>query len=422
MGIEEVAMTRDSFLTETPPMGIYETLYAFWDKFGSYMGGEGTHPWSQGFPLTTKLKNGPPLPTSVDIDYKDLFYPKAWGHPMLRNAICGYYNKYYGLSLDPENIMVFAGGRPALIAIMMLLQRDIEITIASTEYTPYLDMLKCMRLSYSIVESNKANKFMPTNSAYFTAGGRKKIMPLISNPCNPTGITRAGHNLADFVAMAEKPNMGALIDEAYEMMHSPPVSALQYVQDLDNSNIFVTGACTKGLQTPGIRVGWCIASRKNIMTLASFSSFGMGGVSHPSQLYAVKLFEPARIEWARKAVPEHYDFQRNRYAKAFKKMGLKLWSGDGGFYHWCELPEGLTCEELNQRLFVKGAAILRGTDCDMRRPHGMEIDKSKPFDSTLKRFFRFSFGPLPLESFEEDVKLLGQVLDEYKRSPIKSAL
>merc|ERR1712146_788764 len=91
---------------------------------------------------------------------------------------------------------------------------------------------------------------------------------------------------------AEEEKNGILLDEAYEMYHSPAVSAIQYVKDLDNSNIFLTGACTKGLQCPGIRIGWVVASKRNIETLANFSSFGMGGVSHPSQLYAVKLFEP----------------------------------------------------------------------------------------------------------------------------------
>jgi len=49
----------DSFLSDdVPPMGIYETLYAFHDSFGSFMGTPGTHPWSQGFPLTTQLEDG----------------------------------------------------------------------------------------------------------------------------------------------------------------------------------------------------------------------------------------------------------------------------------------------------------------------------------------------------------------------------
>ena len=46
------SMEVDSFLSDNcPPMGIYETLYAFRDAFGSFMGSEGTHPWSQGFRL-----------------------------------------------------------------------------------------------------------------------------------------------------------------------------------------------------------------------------------------------------------------------------------------------------------------------------------------------------------------------------------
>jgi len=55
-------MDRASFLSDDcPPMGIYETLYAFRDSFGQFMGSPGTHPWSQGFPLTTPLPGGPEL-------------------------------------------------------------------------------------------------------------------------------------------------------------------------------------------------------------------------------------------------------------------------------------------------------------------------------------------------------------------------
>ena len=195
------------------------------------------------------------------------------------------------------------------------------------------------------------------------------------------------------------------------MFHTPSVSGIQYVKDLDNSNIFIAGACTKGLQSPGIRVGWLVASKKNVEMLANFSSFGMGGVSHPSQLYAVKLLEPGRVKLAREAVAKHYSWQRERYAAAFKKMGLTLYTGAGGFYHWCELPEGMDADELNRRLFKRGAAILCGRDCDMARPHSKDPTYATPY----KRFFRFSFGPLPPESFDSDVAILSEVLEQYKR-------
>ena len=53
-------------------MGIYEILYAFQDAFGAAMGEKGTHPWSQGFPLTSQLPGGPEMPTNVHLDAEDL--------------------------------------------------------------------------------------------------------------------------------------------------------------------------------------------------------------------------------------------------------------------------------------------------------------------------------------------------------------
>ncbi len=71
---------------------------------------------------------------------------------------------------------------------------------------------------------------------------------------------------------------------------------MSYIKDINNSNFFLTGAATKGLQAPGIRIGWVVTSKKNIEILGNFSSFGMGGVSRPSQLYALELFNKKRIK------------------------------------------------------------------------------------------------------------------------------
>ena len=390
-----------SFLRYVPPMGIYETLYAFLESYGSYMGEPGTHPWSQGFPLTTQLPNGPALPSSIPIDSADLKYPKAWGLPALREAIASYYQTHYDAKITPENIMIFAGGRPALLAITLFLDPEIKVRIASTEYTPYYDLLEGLGRNYELIPSNEKNCFRPTPSDYVSPASSERSMTILSNPCNPTGVTMVDEELEQLVQNVNSSNAGLLIDEAYEMFHNPPVSALRYVNDIDSSNIFVVGAATKGLQSPGIRVGWAIASKSNIEILSNYSSFGMGGVSHPSQLYALQLFEPSRVMKSREAVPAFYHSQRERYGEAFERVGLELFTGDGGFYHWCKLPGGLSAEALNQRLFKEGAAILKGTDCDMARQGEA---------STLREFFRFSFGALPAESFENDIEILERAL------------
>tara|TARA_Y100001970_G_scaffold287013_2_gene410585 strand:- start:9 stop:1286 length:1278 start_codon:yes stop_codon:yes gene_type:complete len=407
----------DSFLSDNcPPMGIYETLYAFRDSFGSFMGTKGTHPWSQGFPLTTPLEKfgGPALPASVEVTWEDRFYPKAWGHPALREAIVEYYNSQYNSNIRPDNVMIFAGGRPGIYTVMAFLKKHIQVRIGNIEWPAYLDIMEQTNTDFQIVPFTKENNFHPSNAEYFDRTGlnaKTHLMPVISNPQNPSGQTRYGEELKELIEMAEQPMNGILLDEAYEMFHSPSVSGIQYVKDLDNSNVFIAGACTKGLQSPGIRVGWIIASKKNIETLANYSSFGMGGVSHPSQHYAVKLLEPERVKKARKAVEEHYNWQRERYGKAFKEMGLEVYTGNGGFYHWLELPEGMTSQDLNNRLFKRGAAILCASDCDMARPHSKNPNYKTPYE----RFFRFSFGPLLPESFESDIEIFREVFDEMRK-------
>ena len=382
------------------PMGIYETLYSFMEAFGTYMGEAGTHPWSQGFPRTEQLPGGPELPSSVQVSWADRRYPKAWGMPALRTAIADYYNTWYGSSIVPENVMIFAGGRPAIIAVLLFLDPDITIRVAETEYTPYYDMLKGLGRSYTLVSSGEPNGFRPSIDDYLGDCDGKGLV-IASNPCNPTGQTRTGNELKTLVDAACSGRMGVLVDEAYELLHTNPVSALEYVDDIDNSGLFVIGAATKGLQAPGIRVGWMISSRKNVEILSNFSSFGMGGVSHPSQCYALELFGQERISLARKAVPAFYSSQRDRYGNAFESLGLQLWSGDGGFYHWCKLPGGMTAADLNDRLFKKGAAVLKGIDCDMAR---------RGEESPLKSFFRFSFGPLHPDGFDSDVEIMRSVL------------
>ncbi len=403
------------FLSHVPPMGIYETLYAFQATFGSFMGTEGTHPWSQGFPLTTPLEKfgGPELPGSVDVTFEDRFYPKAWGHPKLRNSIVDYYNSRYNSSIAPENVMIFAGGRPGIFTVMAFLKKHIKVRIGNIEWPAYLDIMTQTNSDYETVPFTKENNFHPDNVEYFSRNNlddETAILSIISNPQNPSGQTRSGEELRELIEIAEQPGNGILLDEAYEMFHSPSVSGIEFVKDLDSSNIFLSGACTKGLQSPGIRIGWIIASKTNIEIMSNYSSFGMGGVSHPSQHYAVKLLESTRVKKARKAIEEHYSWQRERYGNAFKKMGLGVYTGNGGFYHWLELPEGMTSDELNKRLFKRGAAILCAFDCDMARPHSKDPNYKTPYE----RFFRFSFGPLLPESFESDIELFHEVYEAYK--------
>ena len=386
-------------------MGVYETLFRFVAATGNYMGDSGTHPWAQGYPLTTQLPGGPPLPTTVELDSLDLKYPKATGEPPLLQAIVDYYNHFYDAGITTDNVAVFAGGRPAIFATLAFLLDDTTVALEATEYTPYYDILNVLRRPVHLIPSNAENRFRPDAERYAIEplDGTNRVMLVKSNPCNPTGVALAGQPLNDLIERFIGSDLGALIDEAYEFYCDPePDSALRYIDDIDATNIFVIGAATKGLQVPGMRIGWAIAAAEHIEIFRNYSSFGMGGVSRASQLYVTKLLELERVTQARKAIGEFYARQRARYGAALDSLGFELFTGNGGFYHWARLPGGMTGDAFNERLFRHDAGILPGRLCDMRR--------SGDGPSDLQNFARFSFGPLPAECFDGDIEILKRCL------------
>ena len=368
-----------------------------------YMGDPGTYPWAQGYPLTTQLPGGPPLPDRIDLLATDLKYPKATGEIELREAIASYYNKNYSAGITPDHVAVFAGGRPGILATLAFLESDVCIAVEETEYTPYYDMLKILRRKVQLLPSNEENQFRPGLADYDVdpVDSTSRVLLLKSNPCNPTGVAVTGDDLKNLVKAFSEPGRGALFDEAYEFYCDPePESALRYIDDIDQTDIFVIGAATKGLQVPGMRVGWAVAAKKHIEIFRNYSSFGMGGVSRASQLYVTRLFEPVRVQQARSAVSRFFSSQRARYEKGLKELGFELFTGNGGFYHWGKLPNGLTADAFNERLFKHQAGILPGRLCDMsRRRHG-----------PLERFMRFSFGPLGPDSYDGDIAILSECI------------
>ncbi|MBT8078391.1 MAG: pyridoxal phosphate-dependent aminotransferase [Gammaproteobacteria bacterium] len=392
-------------LMQFPPMGVYETLFRFADATNKYMGDPGTHPWAQGYPLTTRIPGGPPLPAEVKLQSTDLKYPKATGEIELRQAIADYYNSHYQAGITAENVCVFAGGRPGILATLAFLMPDICIAIEETEYTPYYDMLEILRRKVHLIPSNAGNRFRPSDGDYDVdpVGDCERVFLVKSNPCNPTGVATTGDALKTLVGKYCQSGRGALFDEAYEFYCDPePESVLRHVDDIDATDIFVVGAATKGLQVPGMRVGWVIAAERHIEIFRNYSSFGMGGVSRPSQLYVTQLFEPQRVAQARTAVSGFFTSQRKRYREGLESHGFELFTGNGGFYHWGRLPGGISADEFNERLFEHEAGILPGVLCDMLRRKGD--------DGPLRDFARFSFGPLGPDSYESDMEIIGKCL------------
>lgn len=114
-------------------MGVYETLLKFADATGKYVGDPGTHPWAKGYPMTTQVQGRPALPSEIHVTSSDFKYPKATGEIELRQAITNYCNTHHDAGITTDNLAVFAGGRPGILAMLAFLHADVCVAIEETE-------------------------------------------------------------------------------------------------------------------------------------------------------------------------------------------------------------------------------------------------------------------------------------------------
>lgn len=184
--------------------------------------------------------------------------------------------------------------------------------------------------------------------------GRGLSALLLSNPCNPTGRTLAGSELAAWVATCRSLECALLVDEFYS--HSiwtkpdgetvPIVSAAAFVEDVDKDPAILFGGLTKNWCYPGMRIFWTVGPKKVIEAVASAGSFLDGGGSRPAQKAAVSLLEDEVIDAETSAIRRAFLPKRSFLIQRLRELGIRIeLEPEGGFYVWGSiegLPAGLS--------------------------------------------------------------------------------
>ena len=352
------------------------------------MGEPGTHPWAQGFPLTTQLPGGPALPTGVDVSAVDLKYPAATGEVQLRQAIAGMYNEHYGARLHEDNVALFAGGRPAILATLALLLPDMTVAVEETEYTPYYDMLRLLGRAPRLVASNEATASGPGTPTTRRRSARRARTRSCSRaiPATPRASPRAGTTCGGWwsSSAAREAARSSTRPTSSSTIPRPTAPCATWTTSTRPTCSWWArrrrafrrrASASAGPSPPGVTSSCSATSRR--------SRWGACHASPSSMPCACS----SPTACARRGRPCRPSSTVNGRAtrKASRSSGSRF-TPAGRLLPLGEAARVPTAAELNERLFAHGAAILPGRLCDMARRSGQP--------SPLDRFMRFSFGPL----------------------------
>ena len=297
-----------------------------------------------------------------------------WESPSLRARIAKLYDDRYGVSVDPERVVMTAGASPALVlALMMRFQPGDRVAIARPGYVAYRNTLKALHMEPVEIDCGPEVRFQ------LTAEALRALAPapagvIIASPANPTGTIIPEAELNAIAEVCRERNISVISDEIYHGLSytGPTPSMLQF-----EPNALIVNSFSKYWSMAGWRLGWLILPEAEVpQARARVGNMFLTPATLSQHAGLIAMDEEEELE----ANIDVYRANRALMLDALPAMGLRsIAPPDGAFYIYADIGH-LTddsigfCEAL---LRETGVATAPGVDFDPVNGH---------------RFIRFSFA------------------------------
>ena len=295
-------------------------------------------------------------------------YTHAKGNAELRAGLVAHYRRQYGVTVDPERILVTMGSSAGFIlAFLAAFPPGAAIAVTRPGYPAYLNALD--GLGYEAVEIPvQASAGWRLQVADIEAAHRRRPFAglLFASPANPTGAAVDSAGLAAIIACCRRLGVTLISDEIYHGLdyRGPSPSALEQGEDAIIINSFSKYHCMTGW-----RIGWMVlpvplVRRAEMLQQSLF-------ISAPSLSQVAALAALGEQDYA-EAQKAGYARNRAHLISGLARLGFGV-SGapDGAFYAYADISSFSNdsmslCRAL---LDEAGVAATPGVDFDRVEGH-----------------------------------------------------
>lgn len=143
-------------------------------------------------------------------------YPPMMGVPELRDAVAGHGRRFYGLDVDPREVMVTSGATEALAACLLgLLDPGDEVVLFEPLYDSYLPIVERGGAIGRRVRLEPPGWRVDRDALAAAFSDRTKLV-VMNSPMNPTGKVFTDEELGLVAELCVKHDTFAVCDEVYE--------------------------------------------------------------------------------------------------------------------------------------------------------------------------------------------------------------
>jgi LL-diaminopimelate aminotransferase len=290
-------------------------------------------------------------------------YPESEGLPELRRAIAGWYQRRFGVSLDPdEEVLPLIGSKEGIahIALCLIDPGDTAL-VPDPAYPVYAvtAMLAGGRLYHlPLIERNK---FLPKLETIPQHINQKARLMWISYPNNPTAAIA---DLSFFNQVVEFARQHEIV-----VCHDGPYSEVAFDGYQPPSFMEAAGAREVGIEfhtlsksynMTGWRIGMAVGNATVIDALRRIKSNMDSGIPQAIQYAAIEA-----LNGPDDCIQEHnriYQRRRDLIIDVLQSIGVEAQPPKASLYIWAKVPEGYTSVSFATELLeTVGVVVTPGT-------------------------------------------------------------
>ena len=288
-----------------------------------------------------------------------LGYTTSLGLPALRQGIAALYQRWYGVDLNPDRVIVTAGSSGAfLLAFTALFDAGDRVGLGEPGYPSYRQILRALSLVPVGIPTRDANRLQPVPA---DLAGLDMQGLIVASPGNPSGTMLSRAALGALMEVASARDISFVSDEIYHGLHygDRAVSALELPGDA-----YVINSFSKYFSMTGWRIGWMVVPEGHVRTVERLAQNMFICPPHASQIAGLAALDCVEELEANRAV---YAENRRLMLEGLPRAGFtRIAPPDGAFYIYADVSD-LTDDSLalsGELLREAGVAVTPGLDVD----------------------------------------------------------
>jgi len=350
---------------DVPPFYVMDQIAAFAQRMATHRDGISL--------MAGQPSTGAPKPVAEEAvrllsSGDPLGYTGIAGVPALRRGIAGHYREWYGVDVDPDDIVVTTGASGAfLLAFLACFEPGDKIAMACPSYPAYRNDLQVLGCEVVEIATGPETAYQPTVEQLEAIPDLKGV--IVASPSNPAGTLLADDELKAIALWCDDHAVRFISDEIYHGLEygadGEPVRAASTAREFSTEAI-VIGSFSKYFSMTGWRLGWMIIPpqlRRAIEVLSGNFTICPPAIS---QHAAVKAFTPESYDELDGHI-RHYADNRRALLAGLPQIGITGFAPAlGAFYVYADIGH-VTHDSLTwcrQLLDDTGVALASGVDFD----------------------------------------------------------